>query len=126
MRHERVSLNTLSERVTCRLVLGERQLTLLRDPAWAIGGADLVWRCGVYYLHVSQSREAPDQPSTPPVAGVLGVDLGIVNLATDSEGERFSGERIRVVRAHYHLRRQRLQTCGTPIARSCGAQRPTR
>jgi hypothetical protein len=50
MGHERVSLNTQDGRVTCHLVLGERQLMMLRDPAWAIGGADLVWRRGVYYL----------------------------------------------------------------------------
>jgi len=56
---ERVSLNTLGGRVTCRLVLGERQDTLLRDAAWEIGGADLIWRAGVYYLHITQSREAP-------------------------------------------------------------------
>jgi hypothetical protein len=77
--HERVSFNTLAGRVTCRLVLGERQLALLRDPAWEIGGADLVRRRGVYYLHVAQSREALDPAPTPPAGGgVLGVDLGIV------------------------------------------------
>ena len=48
---------------------------------------------------------------------MLGVDLGIVNLATDSEGERFTGERIRVARARFHLRRQRLQKCGTRNAK---------
>jgi hypothetical protein len=41
------------------------------------------------------------------------VDLGIVNLATDSEGEHFTGAVIHVVRNRYHLRRQRLQKCGT-------------
>jgi putative transposase len=115
---ERVSLNTLQGRVTCRLVLGERQDTLLRDPAWEIGGADLVWRRGVYYLHVTQSREAPDpSPAPPPAGGVLGVDLGIVNLATDSEGQRFTGARIHVARTRYHAHRQRLQQCGTRSAR---------
>jgi putative transposase len=113
----RVSLNTLDGRVACRLALGERQLVMLRDPAWEIGGADLVWRRGVYYLHVTQSREAPDPSPAPPAGGTLGVDLGIVNLATDSEGQRFSGAMIHVVRAHYHRRRQRLQTCGTRNAK---------
>jgi len=117
MGHERVSLNTLDGRITCRLVLGERQLTMLKDPAWEIGGADLVWRRGVYSLHVTQSREAPDPSPTPPAGGVLGVDLGIVNLATDSEGQHFTGQRVHVVRARYHLRRQRLQHCGTRNAK---------
>ena len=65
--HEEVSLNTLEGRVICRFMLGERQLALLRDPAWTIGGADLVWRRGVYYLHISQSREAPDPPLRLPL-----------------------------------------------------------
>src|SRR5262249_9691465 len=47
----------------------------------------------------------------------LGVDLGIVNLATDSEGERFTGQIVRLVRKRYHLRRQRLQQVGTKNAK---------
>jgi putative transposase len=108
---DRVSLNTLEGRVVCRLVLGPRQHDMLVDPAWEIGGADLVWRSGVYYLHITQSRDAP--PETGPDGGTLGVDLGIVNLATDSEGEHFTGAMIHVVRNRYHLRRQRLQKVNT-------------
>jgi hypothetical protein len=71
---DRVSLNTLAGRVICRLILGPRQHAMLTDPAWTIGGADLVWRRGVYYLHVTQSSTAPDVPEDPPER--LGVDLG--------------------------------------------------
>jgi IS605 OrfB family transposase len=111
---DRVSLNTLAGRVVCRLVLGARQHKMLVDPAWEIGGADLVWRRGVSYLHVSQSREAPDAAESD--TGVLGIDLGIVNLATDSAGESFSGAQVKAVRARYHLRRQRVQKVGTKNA----------
>jgi putative transposase len=117
MGHERVSLNTLEGRVTCRLVSGERQLTMLRDPAWEIGGADLVWRQGAYYLHISQGRGAPDPTPAPPAGGTLEVDLGMVNLATDSQSERFTGQRIHVARTRYHAHRQRLQACGTRSAK---------
>jgi IS605 OrfB family transposase len=112
---DRVSLNTLEGGVVCRLVLGARQHAMLVDPAWEVGGADLVWRAGVYYLHITQSREAT--PHREPNGGVLGVDLGIVNLATDSDGERFTGAMIHIVRTRYHLRRQRLQQCGTKNAK---------
>lgn len=112
---DRVSLNTLEGRVICRLILGARQLTMLVDPAWEVGGADLVWRAGMYYLHITQSQEAPDEAM--PERGVLGVDLGITNLAMDSEGEQFSGAVIRIVRGRYHLRRQRLQKVGTRNAK---------
>jgi IS605 OrfB family transposase len=113
MGQERVSLNTQEGRVSCRLVLGERQAMMVHDPAWPIGGADLVWRRGVYYLHVTQSQEAPDPSHAPPAGGTRGVDLGIVTLATASEGEHFTGARVHLVRARTHLRRHRLQTCGT-------------
>jgi putative transposase len=112
---DRVSLNTLEGRVVCRLVLGARQHALVVDPAWEVGGADLVWRAGVYYLHITQSREAPDERA--PDGGTLGVDLGIVNLATDSEGEHFTGKVIPLVRGRYHLRRQRLQKVNTKNAK---------
>src|SRR6185437_12131673 len=52
---DRVSLNTLEGRIVGRLLLGARQHAMLVDPAWEAGGADLVWRAGTYYLHVTQS-----------------------------------------------------------------------
>lgn len=114
---DRVSLNTLDGRVVCRMLLGTRQHEMLVDPAWKIGGADLVWRRGVYYLHVTQSREASEEHTTGDVLGMLGVDLGIVNLATDSDGETFSGAQVKRVRTRYHTRRQRLQKVGTKSAK---------
>jgi putative transposase len=112
---DRVSLNTLDGRVVCRLVLGARQHAMLVDPAWEAGGADLVWRADAYYLHITQSREVP--PEHEADGGTLGVDLGITNLATDSEGEHCTGKTVHLVRARYHLRRQRLQKVGTKNAK---------
>ncbi|HEY8323961.1 MAG TPA: transposase [Ktedonobacterales bacterium] len=111
----RVSLNTVDGRVVCRLLLGARQQEMLVGPNWQVGGAELVWRRGVYYLHVTQSREASALPV--PDGGTLGVDLGIVNLATDSDGQTFSGAMVHTVRARSHLRRQRLQKVGTKSAK---------
>jgi IS605 OrfB family transposase len=112
---DRVSLNTLDGRVVCRLLLGARQHDMLVDPAWEIGGADLIWRKGIYYLHITQTCEAPN--IAEPAGGSLGVDLGVVNLATDSEGEHFSGAMIHIIRKRYHLRRKRLQRVGTRNAK---------
>jgi len=56
---DRVSLNTVEGRVVCRLLLGARQHERLVDPTWEIGGADLVWRRGVHYLHVNRPMASP-------------------------------------------------------------------
>ena len=107
---DRVSLLTLEGRLTCRLLLGKRQHDMLVDPTWQIGSADLVWKRGTYYLHLTQHQDKPPETETPET---LGVDLGIVNLATDSDGESFSGEAIEKTRKRYHALRQRLQKRGT-------------
>jgi putative transposase len=112
---DRVSLNTLDGRIVCRLLLGSRQHAMLVDHAWTIGGADLVWQRGMYYLHITQSRAAPSE--TERVGDTLGVDLGIVNLATDSEGETFSDTKVKQARQRYHTRRQRLQKVNTKNAK---------
>lgn len=41
--------------------------------------------------------------------GVLGVDLGIENIATDSTGEHFSGKKVDETRERYTSLRARLQ-----------------
>ncbi|MBA3824613.1 MAG: IS200/IS605 family element transposase accessory protein TnpB [Ktedonobacterales bacterium] len=111
---DHVSLLTMEGRITCRMILGARQHAMLTDPAWESGTADLVWRRGVYYLHVTQSRVAPDVDDT---GGVIGVDLGIVNVAVDSDGQIFTGEQVRKVRARYKRQREELQKVGTKSAK---------
>ncbi len=111
---DRVSLNTLQGRVICRLILGKRQHDMLIDPAWTNGSADLVWRKGTYYLHITQSADRPQVAETD---AAIGIDLGIVNLATDSEGQTFTGAKVHEVRQRYHQRRQELQRLGTRSAK---------
>ncbi len=111
---DRVSLNTIEGRITCRLLPGKRQHDMLVDPTWQIGGADLVWRRGTYYLNVAQHKDAPEETET---SQTLGVDLGIVNLATDSEGHTFTGATVHETRMRYHKRRQELQRVGTRSAK---------
>ena len=44
-------------------------------------------------------------------------DLGICNIATDSEGEQFTGKKVRARRARYVARRAALQRVGTRSAK---------
>src|SRR6266540_3355521 len=111
---DRVSLNTLTGRVIGQLVLGDFQRRSLYDQTWKMGGAELVRRANVWYLHITQTKAdpAPDEPQ-----GVIGVDLGIVNLATDSDGEQYSGAQVGQIREKRFQHRQRLQTANTRRAR---------
>jgi putative transposase len=103
------------------LTVRGRQLVPLRFGAYqaarldrAKGQADLVLRDGAFYLYVTI-----DLPTPPPVdtGDVLGVDLGIVHVAVDSDGEAHTGEAIRHCRARYLKLRQGLQKAGTKSAK---------
>ncbi len=111
---DRVSLSTLSGRVVCRMVPGHPQHEMLVDPDWKIGGAELVWREGTYYLHLTQSKEAPPVQEAQEA---LGIDLGISNVATDSTGEQFTGSAVRKKRSRFVARRAALQRRGTRSAK---------
>ncbi len=78
------------------------------------GQADLVYRQGKFYLlcTIDLPEGAPIDPRN-----TIGVDLGIVNIATDSTGEVFSGEKVETLRKHYARRRAGLNRVGTKSAR---------
>jgi hypothetical protein len=111
---DKVSLSTLSGRVVCRMLLGAFQHEMLVDPGWKIGGAELVWLDGTYYLHLTQTRELPPLQESD---DVLGVDLGICNVAMDSTGQPFTGVEVRKKRNRAVARRTALQRVGTRSAK---------
>jgi putative transposase len=106
-----VSLLTLQGRVFVPFIIGHYQAARMDAIK---GQADLIYRNGTFFLAVTLDVPEP-QPSCN--GDVLGVDLGIVNLATDSTGESFSGQAIEATRKRYHALRQRLQKRGTKSAK---------
>jgi putative transposase len=66
--------------------------------------------------------DVPD-PTPREVADYLGVDLGIKNIATDSDGESFSGGHLNGLRKRHARLRARLQSKGTPSARRLSNRR---
>jgi len=106
-----VSLLTLAGRVLVPFLIGQYQAARMDAIK---GQADLIYRKGTFYLAVTLDVPEPMPASN---GDVLGVDLGIVNLATDSTGESFSGQAIEATRKRYHGLRQRLQKCGTKSAK---------
>ncbi len=106
-----VSLLTLSGRILVPFQVGNYQQARMDAIK---GQADLLYRHGMFYLAVTLDVPTP----TPYIAvDTLGVDLGIVNLATDSQGETFSGEAVERTRKRHHALRQRLQKRGTKNAK---------
>ena len=98
-----VSIWTVAGREKIPYTCGERQKRLLESR---IGETDLVYRKGSFYLLAV--CEVPE-PTPGDVDDVLGVDFGVVNLATTSDGEVFSGADVEQTRQRYHTRRQTLQ-----------------
>lgn len=62
-----------------------------------------------------QPVEVPE-PHVDKTDKFLGVDLGVVNIATDSDGETFSGSHINGLRRRHNRLRARLQSKGTQSA----------
>jgi putative transposase len=78
------------------------------------GQADLVYRKGDFYLYCTV-----DLPTNPPVAvsDFLGIDLGIANIATDSDGKMYSGSQVKSVRYRHRRLRTKLQKKQTRAAK---------
>ena len=106
-----VSVWSVNGRLKLPFVCGEYQRGLL---AFRQGEADLAFVDGEFYLLATIS--IPDPPLII-TEGVLGVDLGIVQLATDSEGRSYSGEAIKACRRRNRAHRSGLQKTGTKRAK---------
>ncbi len=101
---DRVSLLTLEGRIIVPVLMGRYQAERFHLKQ---GQCDLVRRKdGKWFLLVTV--DLPDKAPMP-TTDFIGVDFGVVNLATDSTGETFSGADVEKVRQHYHTRRQTLQ-----------------
>jgi len=104
----RVSILTVGAgRLMIPYVFGEYQSANL---ARIRGQCDLVYRDGQFFLYCTiEFQESPPVE----VNDFLGVDLGIVNLAVDSDGEVYSGEQVEKVRRRFAKTRRKLQKKGT-------------
>lgn len=92
-------------------VAGEQQMKLLETR---VGQTDLVYRRGKFFLLAMCEVEEPE----PFVArGVIGVDLGVKNIATDSDGKIRSGKTVNSVRHRHRRLRTKLQKKRTHSAR---------
>ncbi len=114
---DRVSLLTLAGRQVMPYLFGEYQRPLVERLK---GQADLVYLDGTFYLYATADVPTPE-PAAP--EGVLGVDVGVKNIAADSDGTLYSGAVCNGLRRRHYRLRQKLQKKGTPSAKRLLKQR---
>lgn len=106
-----LNLKTLTDRIDIPFVFGNyRKL----DKKRVRGQADLVYRDGCFYFYVCV--DIPEPPEGEP-DDYLGIDLGIVNIASDSDGNMFAGNHVNSLRKRHSKLRKKLQSKGTKSAR---------
>ncbi len=107
---QQVSICTVQGRLKLPFVCGDFQKRLLATQQ---GESDLVHRNGGWFLlAVCEVEDAPLKE----VDGFLGVDLGVVQLASDSEGNSYTGAECMALRRRVKKHRASLQKKGTKKA----------
>jgi putative transposase len=108
---DRVSLLTLEGRLILPVRICKYHAPKMIQPR---GQVDLIFKDNAFYLAVVV--DAPEESSINPI-DVLGIDLGVKNIAVDSTGEVFSGDAIEKTRIKIDIIKSDLQSCGTPNAK---------
>ncbi|MFD6322800.1 RNA-guided endonuclease InsQ/TnpB family protein [Streptomyces sp. NPDC058442] len=110
----RVSIWTTSGRVKdVAFTASPEQLATL--ALYRRGESDLLVRDGRWFLNAT--CEVPEAPLNTEPVDFLGIDLGIVNIATTSDGEIMAGRELNRIRTRERTLRTKLQKKNTPSAR---------
>jgi putative transposase len=115
-----VSIWTVEGRQRIPFTCGERQRVLLQSHR---GECDLCLVGGKFYLFAACAVETP---ATLEVSDVLGVDLGVKNIAVDSDGIVHSSAQVNGLRHRQRRLRQKLQAKGTRSAKRLLKKRSTK
>lgn len=110
---EFASILTINGRIKVPMVIGNYQQGFM-GKGRIRGQADLILQDGVFYLLLVVERPEPPKIDTKEF---LGVDLGIVNIATTSDGKEYSGATVRGMRRRHARLRRKLQKKGTKSAK---------
>ncbi|HEX5555666.1 MAG TPA: transposase, partial [Chitinophagaceae bacterium] len=106
-----VSIWTVAGRLTIPYVMGASQKELFK---YQKGESDLCMVRGKLYLNAA--CDIPEEKGMG-ISDMIGVDLGIRQLATTSEEKYYTGEKIEQNRRWYAGRRAALQKVGTKSAK---------
>ncbi len=102
-----VTIWSIVGRLKISFVAGNRQLEQLKTQK---GESELLFTNGQFYLAATCDTDEPD-PIEP--TDVLGVDLGIKNIATTSDGQKFAGNHLNNIRRRRRRQRKNIQPVGT-------------
>lgn len=106
-----VNIWTVGGRQKMPFACGPKEIALLAYPR---GEADLILRGKKWYLNITV--EVPEGKEIEAI-DVLGVDMGIVEIAHDSDGRNYSGSTLNRVRHRNRSLRRKLQKKGTKSAK---------
>lgn len=106
------TFSTINGRVKANYFLGDYQKQILDDPNYEFRTATLTYKNGNFFLNITIVKPAlVKKPET-----VMGVDLGIKNIAVCSTGRFFKSGLLNDKRRQFREKRAKLQKKGT---RSC-------
>jgi len=105
------SINSVDGRLKVPFIIGQYRSL---EGKSIKGQADLTFENNKFFLNIV--IEFPDGTPIDP-KGIIGVDKGIVNIASTSDGDTFSGKQIDIVRERYAKLRKSLQKAGSKSAK---------
>jgi putative transposase len=108
---DKVSIMTIQGRLKLATRIGDYQKARFDRVK---GQSDLIYRKGVFYLIVVV--DVPDKSEYDAI-DALGIDLGIENIAVDSDKEIFESKKVEDTRHRYSRLRSDLQHVGTKSAK---------
>lgn len=108
---QEVSIWSINGRLKVPFAAGQHQLELLK---YQRGESDLAYIRGDFYLFATCEIEDPEE--LEPEA-VLGIDFGIKQIATTSDGQKFAGNHLNNMRRRRRRQRKKIQAVGTKSAR---------
>lgn len=108
---DKVSILTLEGRQFVAIRIGAYQEARLDRT---VRQTDLIYRDKIFYL--AAVVDAPEPPINNPHE-FIGVDLGIKNIAFDSDGIQYSGNKVNTLRKRYTKLRAKLQSKRTKSAK---------
>ena len=104
------TFSTINGRVKANYFLGDYQRKILDDPNYEFKTATLTHKNGDFFLNITIVKPAIiKQPNV-----VMGIDLGIKNIAVTSTGKFFKSGILNDTRRQFREKKGKIQSKGTP------------